>query len=222
MYMRLWWKDARQFWPIWAFLAAGRGRDAAPGAPLREPRVPMRTSSARSRWAGRSCTPSRSARRRSPASARPARSGCSTCSPPRARSSGRARSPSRSSPRRRWPSSCWPWPRSMRPLDLSPWRMRFGGGPLEAAALMLQGAGVGAVLLGGPQQRPVRGGGRDPADGGRPVVAGEPVPRPCRGADRGAHAHAGAPRRLADRASPGAGVRPATVGWACGSGRPSR
>ena len=25
MYARLWWKDARQFWPIWVFLAIRRG-----------------------------------------------------------------------------------------------------------------------------------------------------------------------------------------------------
>ena len=25
MYMRLWWKDARQFWPIWAFLVLAAG-----------------------------------------------------------------------------------------------------------------------------------------------------------------------------------------------------
>ena len=29
MYARLWWKDARQFWSIWVFLASGSGRDPA-------------------------------------------------------------------------------------------------------------------------------------------------------------------------------------------------
>ena len=73
MYMRLWWKDARQFWSIWVFvaLAAAAGQWAALN--YYGPDVRQGPLLSRWPWCGRSCTRSRRGRPHSRASVRRAR-----------------------------------------------------------------------------------------------------------------------------------------------------
>ena len=81
MYARLWWKDARQFWPIWVVLVLGAaatqwmvlislGRRLGSGGSAFRP------------CSGRASTRWRQVPRLSPGNAKRARSGCWTSCPP--------------------------------------------------------------------------------------------------------------------------------------------